>query len=129
MRDGSLLRLRGQGSPSAPGGEPGNLLLRIRLLPHPTFKVSDADLETSVTVMPWDAALGGEVSVPTLEGTLRVRVPPGTHAGRRLRIAGKGLGKEGGVRGDLHAVVRIDIAGRADKTTQRLYQDLREAAR
>lgn len=128
MRDGGLLRLRGQGSPSFQGGEPGDLLIRIRLLPHPTFKVSDGDLETSVTVMPWDAALGGEISVPTLEGTLRVRVPPQTHGGRRLRIPGKGLGKEGGVRGDLHAVIRIDIPDRADKATERLYQSLREAA-
>lgn len=129
VRDGSLLRLRGQGSPSAHGGEPGDLLLRVRLLPHPSFTVSDGDLETAVTVMPWDAALGGEASVPSLEGTLRVRVPPGTHAGRRLRVAGKGLGKEGGARGDLHAVVRIDIPDRADAATERLYRELREAAR
>lgn len=129
VRDGSLLRLRGQGSPSAHGGEPGDLLLRVRLLPHPSFTVSDGDLETAVTVMPWDAALGAEVSVPSLEGTLRVRVPPGTHAGRRLRVVGKGLGKEGGARGDLHAVVRIDIPDRADAATERLYRELREAAR
>lgn len=129
MRDGSLLRLRGQGSPSVQGGEPGDLLIRIRLLPHPAFKVSDGDLEASVTVMPWEAVLGGEISVPTLEGTLRVRIPPQTHAGRRLRIAGKGLGKEGGVRGDLHAVIRIDIPDHADKASERLYQSLREAAR
>lgn len=129
LRDGSLLRLRGQGSPSVHGGEPGDLLIRIRLLPHPNFKASDGDLETSVTVMPWDAALGGEISVPTLEGALRVRVPPQTHVGRRLRIAGKGLGKEGGIRGDLHVVVRIDIPDQIDKATERLYQSLREAAR
>lgn len=129
VRDGSLLRLRGQGSPSPHGGPPGDLLLRIRLKPHPAFTVLDADLETPVTVMPWDAALGGEITVPSLEGPLRVRIPPRTHAGRRLRIAGKGLGKEDGARGDLHAVVRIDIPERADETTERLYRELREAAR
>ncbi|MCX5795552.1 MAG: J domain-containing protein [Elusimicrobia bacterium] len=122
IRDGMRLRLRGQGGP---GG--GDLFLRIKLLPHPDFKVSGSDLETAVTLMPWEASLGGEVSVPTLEGPIRIRIPAGTYAGRRLRIAGKGLGREGGARGDLYAVARIDIPHRSDEKTQRLYRELREA--
>ena len=128
IRDGMRLRLRGQGGPAPGGGTPGDLYLTIRLLPHARFKVSGPDLETDVTLMPWEASLGGEVAVPSLEGSLRVRVPPGTHAGRRLRLAGKGLPKEGGGRGDLYAVARIDIAARSDARTERLYRELREAA-
>ncbi|MFA5141111.1 MAG: DnaJ C-terminal domain-containing protein [Elusimicrobiota bacterium] len=127
IRDGMRLRLRGQGSPSSRDEGPGDLFLKIRLLPHPTFKISGSDLETTVTVMPWEASLGAEIAVPTLEGPIRIRIPAGTHAGRRLRIAGKGLGREDGSRGDLHAVVRIDIPDRTNDRMERLYQELREA--
>ena len=127
VRDGTRLRLRGQGAAAAGGGEPGDLFLRIRLLPHPHFKVSDADLETAVTVMPWTAALGGEAVVASLEGPIRIKIPAGTHAGRVMRVAGKGLGREGGARGDLHAVVRIDIPEKSDPRLERLYRELREA--
>jgi len=127
IRDGMKLRLRGQAGTPSRGGQPGDLFLRIKLLPHPLFKVSDDDLETTVTVMPWEAALGAEIAVPTLEGPIHIRVPAGTHAGRRFRIAGKGLGKEGGSRGDLYAVVRIDIPEKTGKRLEGLYREMREA--
>lgn len=126
-RDGMRLRLRGQGGRGSRGAEPGDLFLRIRLLPHAAYKVSGSDLETTVTVMPWEASLGGEITTPTLEGPIRIRIPAGTHSGRRLRLAGKGLGKEGGSRGDLYTVVRIDIPDRTNDRMARLYQELREA--
>lgn len=127
-RDGMRLRLRGQGGRGSRGAEAGDLFLRIRLLPHPTYRVTGSDLETTVTTMPWEASLGGEITVPTLEGPIRIRIPAGTHSGRRLRLAGKGLGKEGGSRGDLHAVVRIDIQDRTNDRIEKLYQELREAS-
>jgi curved DNA-binding protein len=127
VHDGMRLRLKGQGSPSA-GGEAGDLYLRIRLSPHPQFKVTGADLETPVTIMPWVAALGGEVSVPSLEGPVRIKIPPGTHADRVLRVAGKGLGREDGTRGDLHAVVRIDIPNQSNAQLEGIYQKMKEAA-
>ena len=128
VRDGTRLRLRGQGAAAPGGGEPGDLYVRLRFLPHPSFRVSDADLETDVTVMPWTAALGGEASVPSLDGTIRVKIPAGTHAGRILRVAGKGLGREGGGRGDLHAAVRIDIPERVGPAVEKIYRELKEAA-
>lgn len=127
IRDGMRLRLRGQGGLSSRGGKRGDLFLRIRLLPHPTYKVSGSDLETTITAMPWDAFLGGEISVPTLEGPIRIRIPAGTHSGSRLRVAGKGLGKNGDSRGDLYAVVRIDIPSRSNDRMEQLYRDMREA--
>ena len=128
IHDGMKLRLRGQGSAAPGGGESGDLFLRIRLLPHAAFKVSGADLETTVTIMPWIAALGGEASVPTLEGTIRIKVPPGTHTGKILRVAGKGLGREGGGRGDLHAAVRIDIPAASGERLEKVYRDMKEAS-
>lgn len=126
VRDGMKLRLRGQGASF--GGEPGDLYLRIRLLPHPDFKVTGPDLETTITVMPWTAALGGEASVPTLEGPVKIKIPAGTRAGRVLRVAGRGLGREGGGRGDLHAAVRIDIPARTSPQIEKLYRELKKAA-
>ena len=126
VRDGIKLRLRGQGG-SPRGGEPGDLYLRIRLLPHPSFKVSGSDLTSTVTVMPWIAALGGEATVATLDGPLRIKIPGGTHAGRAFRVAGKGLGKEGGGRGDLHAAVRIDIPETMSPRIEKLFGEMREA--
>jgi curved DNA-binding protein len=127
VRDGMKVRLRGQGGTSR-GGEPGDLFLRIRLLPHPSFKVSGSDLESTVTVMPWIAALGGETVVATLDGPIRIKIPAGTHAGRTFRVAGKGLGKEGGGRGDLHAAVRVDIPETIGPRLEKLFAEMREAA-
>jgi len=128
IRSGMKLRLRGQGGPASRGSEPGDLFLRIRLLPHPAYKVSGSDLDATVTVAPWVASLGGEIDAPTLEGPLRIRIPAGSHSGRRLRLAGKGLGNEAGGRGDLYAVVRIDIPDRSSARMERLYKELGEAA-
>jgi curved DNA-binding protein len=128
VRDGMKLRLRGQGAGS-PGGEAGDLFLRIRLLPHPSFKVAGGDLETSATVMPWTAALGGEAEVPSLEGPVRIKIPAGTRSGRTFRVAGKGLGKDGGSRGDLLASVRIDLPEKMDERMEKLFRELGEAAR
>ncbi len=128
-RDGMRLRLRGQGAPAPGGGRSGDLLVRVRLLPHPLFKVSGVDLETTVTVAPWDAALGGEVAVPSLGGTIRIKIPAGTRTGRRLRIAGKGLRKEDGSRGDLYVVARLDIPESTDGRMAKLYEQMREASR
>jgi curved DNA-binding protein len=129
VRDGMRLRLRGQGGPAPRGGQPGDLFLRVRLLPHPLLKVSGSNLDTTVTLTPWDAALGCEAAAHSLEGPIRIKIPAGTHAGRRLRIAGKGLRKEDGSRGDLYAVARIDIPEFTDGRLTKLYEQMREAAR
>jgi len=128
VRDGTKLRLRGQGGEGRAGQGPGDLFLRVRLLAHPGYKVSGSDLETAVTVMPWVAALGGVAEVPSLEGAIRIRIPPQTHAGRPFRVPGKGLAKDGGGRGDLYAVVRIDNPDRLDARIEELYRRMKEGA-
>lgn len=127
--DGMRLRLHGQGAPAPRGGESGDLFVRIRLLPHALHKVLGSDLETTTSVMPWDAALGGEATVQSLEGPIRIKIPAGTHAGRRFRIPEKGLRKEDGSRGDLYAVVRIDIPHRVEGKMEKLFRELREAGK
>src|SRR5262249_40070721 len=129
IRDGMKLRLRGQGAPGADGAEPGDLIVQIRLHAHPLYRVAGSDLETAVTVMPWDAALGGEVAVPSLEGPIRIKIPAGTHSGRRFRIPGKGLRLQDGSRGGLYAIVQIDIPQKVDSKLERLFKELKEAGK
>src|SRR5699024_4316305 len=100
------IRLRGQGGPGIGGGPSGDLFLRVRLVPHPLFDVDGRDLIVTVPVAPWEAALGGRIEVPTLNGRIKLTLPAGSQSGKRLRIKGKGLaGRNGG--GDLYAVLKV----------------------
>ncbi len=109
IREGSRLKLRGQGGPGRNGGENGDMYVVVHIDPDPRYEVNGYDITTPVAVQPWDAVLGGAVSVPTPEGAVRVKVPAGVRNGARLRLHGKGLPMRGGsLRGDLYA--RVEIA-------------------
>jgi curved DNA-binding protein len=105
--DGQRLRLRGQGGKGINGGRDGDLYLNIALAPHPLFRPSGHDLYLDLPLAPWEAALGATIEVPTLGGSVNLKVPPGTTAGRKLRLGKKGLPKPGGGEGDLYAIVQI----------------------
>jgi curved DNA-binding protein len=108
VTDGSSIRLSGQGSPGANGGAAGDLYLRVRLREHPLLRRDGRDLTMDLPVTVPEAALGAEVTIPTFEGPVRLRVPAGAQSGTRLRLRGKGLPDlKGGARGDLYAVVKI----------------------
>lgn len=103
LKDGSRIRLAGLGGRGVQGGKPGDLYLRVRLLPHRLFRADGYDLSAQLPVWDDEAALGAEIAVPTLSGTVVVRVPPQTQTGRRLRLKGKGLPKSAGEgAGDLY---------------------------
>src|SRR5665647_463596 len=89
--DGQRLRLAGRGGKGVNGGRDGDLYLNIALHPHPLFRVSGHDLYLDLPLAPWEAVLGATVEVPTLGGPVRLKVPPGTHAGQQLRLAQRGL--------------------------------------
>jgi curved DNA-binding protein len=129
VTDGSSIRLAGQGSPGANGGPPGDLYLRVRLREHPLLRRDGRDLSMELPVTVPEAALGAEVTIPTFEGSVRLRVPAGAQSGTRLRLRGKGLPDlKGGLRGDLYAVVKIvlpeasDQLGEAVKPLRDLYK-------
>jgi curved DNA-binding protein len=106
--DGSTIRLSGQGGPGAHGGSSGDLHLRVRLREHPWVRRDGKDLLIDLPVTVPEAVLGGEVTLPTFEGPVRLRIPPGTQSGRKLRLRGKGMPDlRGGPRGDLYAVLKI----------------------
>lgn len=91
--DGTKVRLVGEGHPGFNGGPPGNLYLVVEVAEDPQFKRDGNDLTVDVKVDALTAMLGGEVEVPTLTGKLRMKVRPGTQAGQKLRLSGKGMPK------------------------------------
>jgi curved DNA-binding protein len=105
VRPGQLLRLAGQGMPGLGGAPGGDLYLEIEFLPHRLYRVDGADLLLDLPLAPWEAALGAQVTVPTSAGRVEVSVPPGSAAGRKLRLKGRGL--PGQPPGDLYAVLSI----------------------
>lgn len=123
VRDGSRIRLKGQGGDGSGGGARGDLYLRVKILPHSVFKIRGEDLETEVVLRPEQAVLGDQVSVPTLDGPVLMKVPPGARAGKRLRLRGKGL-PHGKGRGDEYVVVRIDIPEHLSAEEEKLYREL-----
>jgi curved DNA-binding protein len=127
--DGQRLRLRGKGGPGMNGGPPGDLYLQIALEPHPLYRVSGHDLDLDVPLAPWEAALGAEVEVPTLEGRVKMKVPPGAKSGQKMRLAGKGLPKPGGGAGDLYAVLGVAVPGSLTEREKQLFEELRKTSR
>ena len=109
VREAQLIRLAGKGQEGIGGGDPGNLYLRVRFAQHPDFRVRGADLYHDLELSPWEAVLGATVHIPTLDGMVSLRITAGTAAGRQFRLRGKGLPTSDGTRGDLYAIVSIQV--------------------
>jgi curved DNA-binding protein len=91
ITEGQQIRLTGQGSPGVNGGQPGDLYLKIHLMPHELYRVEGKDIYLTVPITPWEAALGASITVPTLGGQVNVKVAPGAKTGQKLRLKDKGL--------------------------------------
>src|SRR5207253_4569376 len=102
--EGQRIRLRGQGEAGVRGGKSGDLFLRVRLARHPDFSVEGSDLIHEVKIEPWRAVLGSELVVPTLEGNVRLKIPPGTQRSEERRLRERGLPGVSGKRGNLFVV-------------------------
>jgi len=120
-RQDQKLRLRGKGGKGQNGGPDGDIYLHITLAPHPVFRPDGLDLYFDLALTPWEAALGADVEVPTLEGPVLLTVPAGTRSGRKLRLRGRGLldGKS-----DIYAIVRIDVPATLTEPERALYLEL-----
>ena len=106
IEDGARLRIPGRGAPLAPGRQ-GDLEIRVRVRPHPYFRREGPDVHADLPVTLAEAVLGAEVEVPTIDGPVRVTIPPGTSGGRRFRLRGRGLTPPGGEPGDHYFRVTI----------------------
>ena len=124
VTDGQRIRLSGQGGRGGDGAPDGDLYLVVRLAPHPRYRVSGRDITVALPLAPWEAALGASVAVDTPGGEAKVRVPPGTSSGRRLRLKGRGLPNPRGRPGDLYAEARIMVPPTLSDEERRLFEQL-----
>lgn len=124
VREGQTIRVPGKGQPGVGGGPVGDLYLRVRIARHPDFRVRGSDLYYDLELAPWEAVLGATVRVPTLEGSISVRVPPGTTGGRQLRVRGHGLPISGNGRGDLYVAITIQVPPTVSEEEKKLWEQL-----
>jgi DnaJ-class molecular chaperone len=125
IQSGQQIRLKGQGWPSA-GGKAGDAMITVNVAPHPLFKPDGADLRLDLPITLYEAALGGKVRVPTLEGAVELAIPAGTNSGRTFRLKGKGLKAKSG-KGDLLATVRVMLPERSDEAFKELMKSWRDS--
>lgn len=124
VTSGQRIRLAGQGGQGSGGGVHGDLYLVVELQPHERYRAGGRDLFTDIPVAPWEAALGAEITLPTLAGHIVVTVPPGTSSGQKLRLRGKGMPNPSGSPGDLYAEVRIVTPKKLTAAQKSLWQKI-----
>lgn len=116
--EGKKIKLKGMGNPTRRGN--GDLYLIVKIRPHAMFRLEGEDLHVPVTIMPWTAALGGTIFVPTLDGPVKVKVPAGTHNGKKLKLSGKGLS----AKGSLYVTLTVDVPRTLTKEQKELFTRL-----
>lgn len=114
ITEGQKLRIAGRGQAG------GDLYLRVRLAKHPDFEVDGHNLIHELELAPWEAALGAEIAVPTLEGRVNIKIPAGTASGQKLRVRGRGLGTTG----DLLVTTKIVVPGKITDVQKKLWEQL-----
>jgi DnaJ-class molecular chaperone len=124
VRDGQRLRLLGQGGHGIHGGPSGDLYLTVHVQEDPTFERVGDDLYVEVPVRAYDLVLGGEVRVPTMTGTVQMRIPPGTQNEQLLRLPGKGMPKPGGGYGDEYVRVIARLPQQLSEKERELFREL-----
>jgi len=114
ITEGQKLRISGRGEHG------GDLYLRVRLAKHPDFEVDGHNLLHELELAPWEAVLGAEISVPTLDGAVNIKIPAGTASGQKLRVRGRGLGRTG----DLLVTTKIVVPGKLSAADKKLWEQL-----
>ena len=126
VQDGQKIKLRGKGRPSPNGGPSGDLIVTVRVKPHPVFTRDGANLRVTVPVTFTEAALGANILVPTLGGEpVKLKIHPGIPNGRVLRIQGRGV-DAGNTRGDLLATIEVAVPSHMSEKAKKALQDFQE---
>ena len=124
--DGRRIRVPGHGDAGQGGGAAGDLYLRVRHAAHPDFTSREADIYHEVDIAPWEAVLGAEIIVPTLDGGIKLKVPAGTEGGQKLRVRARGLPKgKTGERGDFFVSIHLVLPTQLSDDERRLWEQLR----
>ncbi len=123
VSNGQKIRLARQGQASPSGGEPGNLYLEMNILPHRLFRLDDRDVILRLPLTPWEAAEGANLKVPTLSGSVELKIKPGMQSGQRMRLKGKGM--PGAKPGDQFVEIMIQTPPADNEEAKRFYQDMK----
>lgn len=123
--EGQSIRLEGQGLPGFGGGPPGDLYLEPAFREHPVFHAEKRNIHMTLPLTPWEAALGANLQVPTLAGKVRLKIPPGSQGGSRLRLKGKGL-CSGTKSGDQIVTLQIVVPEAVTEEQKKLYASMAE---
>lgn len=127
VSDGTKVRVSGKGGPGANGGPAGDLYVTVHVGSHPIFtRTGKRDLEIAVPITYAEAALGAVVTVPTLEGTTKIKVPAGTTSGSKLKVSGKGV-ETASSRGDLIVTIEVAVPSSLSDDERRALESLRDA--
>src|SRR5260221_13285563 len=121
VTEGQRLRLSGRGEHGSGGGTAGDLYLRVRIAKHPDFDVEEHNLIYEAELAPWEAALGAEISVPTLSGRVNIKIPAGTQSGQKLRLRGRGLPPSG----DLIVAPKILVPVKMSDAEKKLWEHVK----
>ncbi len=121
---GQRIRLRGQGTAGMGQGEAGDLYLEVDFEPHPFYRVEGRDIYINLPITPWEAALGSNISVPTLGGKVDMKIPAGAQTGKKLRLKGRGL--PGQPAGDQYVILQIETPPASSEAHKALYQRMQE---
>ncbi|MCL7486793.1 MAG: DnaJ domain-containing protein [Desulfobulbaceae bacterium] len=125
ITEGQHIRLEGQGMPGIGGGPNGDLFLEIAFAEHPLFHVEGRDINYTLPITPWEAALGATVTVPTLGGNVDLKIPPGSQGGKKLRLKGRGL-SSAKKKGDQYVTLRIVVPEAKTEEQKNLYREMAE---
>jgi curved DNA-binding protein len=130
VRDGSVIRLAGQGEKGTGNAPAGDIFLRIRIRPHNRFSIAgEDDIQLELPVAPWEAALGAKINVPTLDGSVEMTIPAGAQGGQRMRLRGQGLNRRQGGRGDQYVKLKIVNPARLSAKEKELFENLAAESR
>jgi curved DNA-binding protein len=124
VREGSKIRLKGQGGEGSVNGMQGDLLLTVRIIPHARFALIENNLETVVRITPEQAVLGCQIPVPTMDGEVTITIPPMAHNGQKLRLRSKGWADKNGNRGNMYVKMTVDIPDSLSPAQLELYHRL-----
>jgi curved DNA-binding protein len=124
--EGQQIRLAGQGSPSMSGGRAGDLYLEVSFRPHAVYSVQGRDLTMTLPLAPWEAALGASVTVPTLGGSVEMRIPANAKAGQKMRLKGRGLPGPNNSAGDQYILLKIVLPPSDSPRARELYQQMQQ---
>ena len=128
VKDGARIRLKGKGSPGERGGPNGDLYITVHVTPHPVFGRRGDHLTVTVPVTFPEAALGADISVPTLDGApVTLRVPAGTTNGRTFRVKGTGVARKDGTAGDLLVTVQVAVPQQVNGAAREALEAYRDA--